>query len=62
MNIATYIEVLDANLWPVTGRYFDGEQWYFQDDNASIHRPTGSEGMTFHLFFWPPQSPDLNPD
>ena len=34
---------LDANLWPVFARYFDGEQWCFQDDNASIHRSTENE-------------------
>ena len=40
--------------WPGTARYFGREQWYFQNDNASIHRAneteTGNEGLTFYLF------------
>ena len=43
MNSAKYIEVLDTNLLPVIARYFVGERWYFQDDNAAINTPTETE-------------------
>ena len=51
--------------WPGTARYFGREQWYFQNDNASIHRAneteTGNEGLTFYLFSLTTRSPALNP-
>ena len=61
---AKYIEVLDANLRPVIATYFVGDQWYFQDDNASSHNHRSTENWKrrndIPHFFWLPQSPDLN--
>jgi len=33
-----YIDILEENLWPVVYKYFGGKRWFFQDDNAPVHR------------------------
>lgn len=64
INAAKYQEVLEENLWPVLARHFPTGGYFFQDDNAPVHRArstqdyiaqNGINGMS-----WPAQSPDLN--
>lgn len=64
INAAKYISILDVNLWPVIARHFSAGGYYFQDDNAPVHRArvtqeyiaaNGINGMS-----WPAQSPDIN--
>ena len=64
INAEKYIRILDDNLWPVIARHFPTNGYYFQDDNAPVHRArvtqefiatNGINGMS-----WPAQSPDIN--
>ena len=60
-----YIEVLNNNLLPYLENIGKENGYFFQDDNAPIHRAKRtmdwfSEKNVSHLS-WPPQSPDLNP-
>ncbi|CAG2241365.1 LPCAT3 [Mytilus edulis] len=38
INAVKYQEILDENLWPVIARHFLGGNYFFQDDNAPVHR------------------------
>ena len=59
-----YCEVLEHNLLPFTS-LVHGENWIFQQDNASIHVSKYSrewiEAHNVLLLSWPARSPDLNP-
>lgn len=65
MNSQKYINVLDEHLWPVIVKYFGNSPWHFMDDNCPVHRSRETENWkrrnNIQPFFWPPQSPDLNP-
>lgn len=59
-----YIEILDENLWPVVCKYFGGKRWFFQDDNAPVHRSLLTRQWktenNIPSISWPAQSPDIN--
>jgi transposase len=65
MNSAKYIGVLGNHFLPFVAEHYRGQRWYLQEDNASIHRSAQTEEWKrqhrIPAFFWPPQSPDLNP-
>jgi hypothetical protein len=64
INAAKYQNILDDNLWPVIARHFPQNGYYFQDDNALVHRArTTQKYLTrnnMNRMSWPAQSPDLN--
>jgi len=59
-----YIDVLDDNLWPLVCKYFGGKRWFFQDDNAPVHRSLITRQWktenSIPSITWPAQSPDIN--
>jgi len=65
MNSAKYTNVLADHFLPFVAENFAQARWYLQDDNASIHRSANTDEWKRQHgipgFFWPPQSPDLNP-
>jgi transposase len=64
MNSENYISLLDRVLLPF-GRSFLGNQYTFQQDNASCHRAIKTTRWlnenNISTFDWPSRSPDLNP-
>ena len=64
INAAKYQNIFDDNLWPVIAHHFPQNGYYFQDDNAPVHRArTTQEYLTrnnINRMSWPAQSPDLN--
>lgn len=65
MNSEKYIKTLDDFLWPVIIKHFPNNDFQFMDDNCPVHRSRETEAWKqrngIQPFFWPPQSPDLNP-
>ena len=65
MNAQKYIQSLDQHLWPSVAKHFVDNSWVFQEDNASAHKygeaSVWKERNNIPVFFWPAQSPDLNP-
>ncbi len=63
-NSADYIQVLTEYLLPV-GEEIGGEEWLFQQDNASIHTSAMTREWfrerNIRVIDWPSLSPDLNP-
>ena len=59
-----YKEILEENIWPVIVRHFPDDQYFFQDDNAPVHRSRLLQGYratnNLKCISWPVQSPDLN--
>ena len=37
-NLEKYNEIPEENIWPVIDRHFPDNQYFFQDDNALVHR------------------------
>ena len=64
INSEKYKEILEENNWPVIVRHFPDDQYFFQDDNAPVHRSRVLQEYraTYNLksISWPAQSPDLN--
>ena len=64
INSATYIDILDKNLWSVVVWYFEGKECLFMDDNAPVHRAHNVDNYKDQnevtSMEWPAQSPDLN--
>lgn len=64
INAAKYQEILDNNLWPVLVRHFPDNSYFFQDDNAPVHRAQSTQNFIHRngikTMGWPAQSPDLN--
>jgi len=64
INADKYISILEDNIWPVIVRHFPGNDYLFQDDNASVHRDRSTKEYvdkdTSKNMSWPAQSPDLN--
>ena len=64
INSEKYKEILEENIWPVIVRHFQDDQYFFQDDNAPVHRSRVLQEYraTNNLkpISWPAQSPDLN--
>lgn len=65
MNSNKYVQVLEDHFLPFVAQHAPARRWWLQDDNASIHRSHQTETWkrqnNIPSFFWPPQSPDLNP-
>ena len=65
MNTQKYIQTLDQHLWPSLTKHFADNSWVFQEDNAPAHKSREAsvwkERNNIPVFFWPTQSPDLNP-
>lgn len=65
MNSTKYCKVLDDHFLPFVAEHYPDARWYLQEDNASVHRSAQTEDWKrskgIPSFFWPPQSPDLNP-
>jgi hypothetical protein len=65
MNSNKYVQVLENHFLPFVAQHAPARRWWLQDDNASIHRSQQTETWkrqnNIPSFFWPPQSPDLNP-
>ena len=65
MNTQKYIQTLDQHLWPSVAKHFADHSWVFQEDNAPAHESREAsvwkERNSISAFFWPAQSPDLNP-
>ncbi|CAC5418108.1 unnamed protein product [Mytilus coruscus] len=63
-NVSKYIEVVDNFVWPVIARYFPGDNYKYQDDNAPVHRANSvkihMQQNQLHGMEWPAQSPDFN--
>ena len=63
-NALKYIDLLEAQLWPVIIKHFPDGNYIFQDDGASVHtakivqRWKTIHGV--HTMPWPALSPDLN--
>ena len=64
INSATYIDILDKNLWSVVVWYFEGKEYLFMDDNAPVHRAHNVDNYKDQnevtSMEWPAQLPDLN--
>ena len=64
INAATYIDILDKNLWSVVVWYFEGKEYLFMDENAPVHRAHNVDNYKDQnevtSMEWPAQSPDLN--
>lgn len=65
MDSVKYCRVLNDHFLPFVAERCTPGRWYLQEDNASIHRSAYTEDwkkrQRIPAFFWPPQSPDLNP-
>ena len=64
INSEKYKAILEENIWPVIVRHFPDDQYFFQDDNAPVHRSRVlqeySPTKNLKSFSWAAQSPDLN--
>ena len=64
INSEKYKEILEENIWPVIVRHFPDDQYFFQDDNAPVHRSRVLQEYratnNLKSISWPAQSPDLN--
>lgn len=64
INAAKYQDILEENLWPVLARHFPQKGYFFQDDNAPVHRARSTQEYVArnrnNCLRWPAQSPDLN--
>lgn len=64
INSEKYKEILEENIWPVVVRHFPDDQYFFQDDNAPVHRSRVLQeyraANNLKSISWPAQSPDLN--
>lgn len=38
LTLQVHIDILDRKLWPVVVWYVDGNNYFFMDDNAPVHR------------------------
>ena len=38
INSEKYKVILEENIWPVTVRHFLDDRYFFQEDNAPVHR------------------------
>ena len=56
INSEKYVSIIDENIWPVIARHFPDNNYFFQDDNAPVHR---SRVTLIKNMSWPAQSPDL---
>ena len=60
-----YIDLIDQYVKPILDNYFKSDNYYFQQDNCSIH--VSAKSRTFlqssfaNVLDWPSKSPDLNP-
>ena len=65
MNTQKYIQILDQHLWTSVAKHFVDNSWVFQEDNAPAQKSheasVWKERNNIPVFFWPTQSPDLNP-
>ena len=65
LNAAAYQRILRLNLVPSALTYWPKGQWWFQQDNWSVHTAGTShawfQNHGIDLIDWPPWSPDLNP-
>ena len=66
INVEKYEHIINDNLWPVVARHFQNDRYFFQDDNAPVHRAgrlnicKTRNNITCKLISWPAQSPDLD--
>ena len=64
INSLKYQEIHEENLWPVLARNFPRNGYFFQDDNAPVHRSRSTQEYMvrnhINCLSWPAQSPDLN--
>ena len=64
INSLKYQEILEENLWPVLARHFPRNGYFFQDNNAPVHRLRSTQEYMVRNYIiclsWPAQSPDLN--
>ena len=64
INSAKCIDILDENLRPVVGWYFEGKEYSFMDDNAPVRRAHTVDNYKdqneITSIEWPGQLPDLN--
>ena len=64
INSEKYKEILEENIWPVIVRHFPDDHYFFQDDNAPVHRSRVLQEYratnNLKSISWPAQSPDLN--
>ncbi|CAB4399837.1 unnamed protein product [Rhizophagus irregularis] len=66
MNHHDYIQILESHLLPFINNNYNGQDYLFQDDNASAHTAKNVKKWIETkkikiLENWPSQSPDLNP-
>lgn len=64
INAEKYQDILEENLWPVIARHFPRGGYFFQDDNAPVHRARSTQEYIarngINCLSWPAQSPDIN--
>jgi hypothetical protein len=64
INATKYQEILDEHLWPVIAWHFPGGDYFFQDDNAPVHRAWSTQDFVaqngINGMSWPAQSPHIN--
>lgn len=69
LTAETYVDILKEHLIPAADEYFDGEDWLFQHDGASVHTAQYTSDQLellgphhdFDMLGWAAHSPDLNP-
>jgi transposase/YHS domain-containing protein len=61
---SNYVSLLKNEVKPFLENYYEGKNYYFQQDNCSIHVSKESikwiEANFNHVISWPAKSPDLN--
>jgi len=64
INAKKYLEILQEHLLPFYESLGNDNVYFFQDDNASVHRARiitdWKDENLISFFSWPAQSPDLN--
>jgi len=64
INAEKYEEILEHNLWPAVARHFPQNNYFFQDDNAPVHRARSVMEYRcknkIKTLTWPAESSDLN--
>ena len=64
VNAEVYTTTLTNHLLPVTRDYFQGQEFVFQQDGATIHTAHATRNFlasrNIRVIDWPPNSPDLN--